>query len=408
MASHAARTNSDLLKFIYSKWAAREEYLLSRYKSCINLSAASRQALVRLTGNAALTKQDIKARLFEISNLFMTGQYAQVRKHLDMLLKSKSTLMKHGQLAETLSYHELYLWIKGNLQGAAKMAHTILALDIKDKKRETFIREHTRLASLYLALGQYRTSSEHNEIRLRKIPEEDFEMKVGTLAQPGPGAWARMAEAYAHLGALKESRACFNSAYSCLESTSDYFAKTYLSIHLAYSLLSQGKNQEASRLLTTAHEYCKKADASLLKPYVLTAYGLSLARLGDKNKGVDLCKQALLQAVCNKTISGIARFEIWYAEALMAQGDYPLARQFLRRAVASAGRYKESGHLVYAYTLLALCYMEQPVSRQKSAASYARYALTLARKLQMKSAEDKVLSLLQENRVSQKLRSFSA
>src|SRR5262249_53858365 len=144
MAFHAERADNDLLHYIYSKWSAREENLLSRYKSSIEFSIASRQAIERLKKGGAKAKHDIKARIFEISNLFITGKYSDARKHIKLLLEKKSILIKLGLLERVLSFHALYLWISGDLPGAAKISRNILSLSARSGRSGASINEGIR------------------------------------------------------------------------------------------------------------------------------------------------------------------------------------------------------------------------------------------------------------------------
>lgn len=320
MAFHAAKAGDKLLAHIYSKWAARQESAASRHKSALELSRASRRALAGMPKLKCRERHEIRAFLFEINGLFITGKYGQASKHIEALLKKKGTLKKFGYLEPVLSFRELDLWIKGDLRGAARIARSILSLDITDNRREIHIRENSRLGNMYIDMGLYRESVKHDLKVVMAVPDRDFRNKFHLLVQARPASLSSLALAYAGLGDAKKSREYFDRAYPYIDRSDDYFTKIFILVYLAHSLILQKKNAAALGLLATAREHCKKIGATLLMPYVLSAYGIALVRTGRPEEGLPFCRAALAAAARNKLVVRRSQFEVWHAEALMAQG----------------------------------------------------------------------------------------
>jgi len=320
MAVHADKSGDALLKYVYSKWAAREENARSRHQSSIDLSVASRQALAAVPGVKRREKHDIAARLFEISNLFIVGKHSRAARHVDELLKRKAALKKFGYLERALSFKELCLWIRGDLPGAAKIAKTILSLDVGDRRHEVHIRENSRLGNIHIDMGRYKEAVVHDLRVVRAIPDGDFANKFHLLVQAKPASLASLALTYSLLGDAGKSREYFDRACGFLEKSDDYFTRIFILLYLAHSLIVRGKNHEALGLLKTALESCDKSGASLLRPYAMAVYGIALVRTGKPREGLRFCKEALAATARNKLVLCAPQFEIWHAEALEAQG----------------------------------------------------------------------------------------
>ncbi|MBI3440392.1 MAG: AAA family ATPase [Proteobacteria bacterium] len=328
LAAHAERSGDKLLQYIYSKWAARCEKMSSRHKSCLELSCASRRALMSMPHVIARERHDIRARLFEIDSLFITGRYALAQKQLGELLSKKHVLKKLGYFERALSFQELYLWVKGDLCGAAKIAKKILLLAIKNGRREVYIRENSRLGNIYLDLGRYKAATEHDLNVVRAIPDHDFDKKFHLLVQAKPASLSSLTLAYAELGDAKKSQQYFDHAYGFFEKSNDGFTRIFILVYLAHSLITQNKNREALVLLKTAHGSCRKVGAFLLWPYVLSAYGIALVRTGKPDAGLSFCEEALAVAAKHRLIVRLPQFEAWHKEARIAQRKSVVARKF--------------------------------------------------------------------------------
>lgn len=400
MAVHADRAENPVLQYVYSKWAARKERAESRHKSSLDLSAAARRALTRIPNLKNITRHDIKSRLFEISGLFITGKYFHVQRHIEELLKKKPALKKAGYLEQVLSFKELYFWVKGDLQGAARIARAILSLG---QDKEVYVRENSRLGNLYIDMGEYEKAISHDLKVVEAVRAPDAARKFGLLVQAKPASCSSLALAYAELGDHLRSEAYFRRAYDFIENNGDAFTAIFVLIYLAHSLMVRDKNAEAAVLLKKAFDYCEKINASLLRPYTLSAYGLALARTGKKEEGLRFCRDALKVAEQNKLVLRTSQFSVWYAEALLEKGDYDTAARHLKQAITTASGRHEKSIVATAHYLMASYYLAKPGKNKKRALSHLHLASQMAEKCHMRALLKKIDRVMQDTSVVTRL-----
>jgi class 3 adenylate cyclase/predicted ATPase len=366
MAYHAGSTNDPLLQYICSKWAAREAGRLSRHTDALEFLNDAKKALARLKPRTVIERHLIRLKFYEIESFFITGRYESVRNRLEYVLARKDQLPGIGMLKEALSFQGLYFWINGEIPKAERTYLAILKANQQDFDKETHIRESARLSHVCVDLGQYRRSVRHAQNALQQLSDTDPHSKCGLLTEIGPTVYSCLAQAYAELGDQESSSLYFSKARTLLADSQDYFTRIYTSLFLASSLMTLGDTNEAQDLLKSALGYCSVVQSVLLKPYALSAYGLTIARQGQVQEGIAYCAEALEVARDSGLSLRRSLFNIWFAEAMMIDGKHAVAMKYLRRAIKYAAASNEKGRLAHAHYLMAECYNHLPATDDRS------------------------------------------
>jgi class 3 adenylate cyclase/tetratricopeptide (TPR) repeat protein len=383
MSFHAGFTDNIALKYICAKLAARETNKLSMHIASIGYLNEAKNLLFKIKGDIHRDRHLGKLQFQALESLFITSQYAEAKKTLDSLLQRKGFLKELGLLKKTLSFQGLYFWIKGNIPQAEKITLGILKLDDPASDRGAYFRENTRLTHIYLDLGQYQKSIICAKRVLDKLKKENYHLKYGLLGEVGPIILSDLALAYAESHDQVQSNIYFIQAQEALEKSKDYFTRVCTSLYLAHSLIISNKYQEASGFLKSALNHADLAQSDLLRPYILSAYGLVLAKLGHSEAGIRYCRQSLDIAAQGKLLLRISQFNLWHAEALMTGGQFHLAIQCLRKALKSAESSGERARLINAHLLMAECYRKISLKNKKYQSRYNNFrqrSLMLARR----------------------------
>lgn len=409
MASHAERSENALLRYIYSKWAAQKSMRLSLHRSAVRFSEDARRAILDIRNCRSCKRHELKMRLLEINSLFILGKFSAVNAHIEYLLKQKYILARFECLEPVLSFKELYLWVKGDLTGAVALSSKILSMNEEDHREEVYIRENARSANLYIDMGSHEKAVFHDLKVVRAVSDDDFERKFHLLTQAKPVALSRLTLCYAELGDVKKAKLFFDEAHHFLDKSRDYFTKIYVLTYLAHSLLVQNRPREASEMLKTALAYCETTKSIILKPYVLSALGLALARMAEEAEGLRLCKEALIQAASTKLILRVSQFKIWHAEVLMLQGHHSVAIQSLKKVIRVTEASREVARTAEAYYLLGRAYLKKEKVSERDleyAGSYLQRALALSQENRLVSLKKKIQEQLNHSLLEQKVKAF--
>jgi class 3 adenylate cyclase/predicted ATPase len=360
MAYHAERTKDPVLQYIHSKRAAQAAKKMSRHTEALEFLKSAERALKRLGHKKAIEPHFARLRFEAIESLFITGRYALVKKALDYALARNKLLRRPAMLLETLSYRGLYYWIRGEIPKAEKAYLAILKASRSNADRETLLRESARLAHVCIDLGKYRSAARHAEDVLQHLEQTDPRAKCGLLTEIGPTLYSCLALAHAHADESQSSRQHISKAQELLADSQDYFTRIYVSSFIGSSLLMLGDYEAARRSLEISLKCCSVVQSPLLKPYALSAYGLTLAKMGEPEEGRKHCEEAL--AVAHRSGLALRRslFHIRLAQAEMLCHKYALAMKHLRRAIKFAVASGEKHRVDEAQALMQECYRLLP------------------------------------------------
>ncbi|HYD18366.1 MAG TPA: adenylate/guanylate cyclase domain-containing protein [Patescibacteria group bacterium] len=360
MAYHADCAEDPVRQYIFSKWAGREAARLSQHADALDFFTAAKRAVGRLKGFRA-ERHLLKIHVMEIESLFILGRYPLVKNRLQHVLARKALFPGQGMLRGAMSFNGLYLWINGEIREAERTYAAILKTS-PQSDQETYMRESARLSHICIDLGEYEKAVVHAGNVLALLGKENLYAKCGLLTEMGPTIYSCLALASAERGDAEGAKRHIASGTSLLSGSRDYFTRIYAGVFLAASHLRLEQFEEAKPLLESALDTCDVVQSVLLKPYALSAYGYTIARLGDVAEGEKHCASAIELAKESRLPLRRALFNIRHAQTLMLGGKTGEAMKLLRRAVKSAVAAGEAGQLATAHRLIAECYGALPAA----------------------------------------------
>jgi tetratricopeptide (TPR) repeat protein len=352
VAHHAFHAEDWPKAFAYCRRAGQRALAKSANREAADFFGRALQAAERNPRTRRHREREIDSRLELVQSLFPLGRHDEGLRQLLTAQKLASDLADERRLGIVAAALALSHWVKGDLESAIRKGKTALAMakGLNDTKFE--IQAATRLGSIYLDRGDYRSACELLKATIKKIPSRASFNRFGLLVIASVGSRTSLARALGELGRFEEAIRVGDEGIRIAEETGHVFSQIYAYLFVGNALLRKGDFQRGLRPLSHSYDLCKAMRAKLLLPLSAASLGYAHVRMGKISRGLELLNSATVAAEQHVIKFQLSQELTWLGEAYVLANNHERALTHAWKALEYAERNGEKGDKAWALWLL--------------------------------------------------------